>query len=58
MTQASYALRLRASLKAEAERVTKRKGTTLNNPLSSTTDQDEAPLRFLVPRSGVRFTGS
>jgi len=30
MTQANYALRLQASLKAEAERLAKAEGTTLN----------------------------
>ena len=30
MTQANYALRLQASIKAEAERLAKAEGTTLN----------------------------
>ena len=67
-TQANYALRLQASLKAEAERIAEREGTTANQfinvavaetlaalrtALSRMTDQDEALPKFLVPEAGA-----
>lgn len=45
MTRASYALRLQASLKAEAERVAKRKGTPLNPLINVALAEKLAALR-------------
>ena len=45
MTQANYALRLQASLKAEAERAAKREGTTLNQFINVAVAEKLAALR-------------
>lgn len=45
MTRANYALRLQASLKAEAERVAKREGTTLNQLINVALAEKLAALR-------------
>jgi hypothetical protein len=45
MTRANYALRLQASLKAEAERVAKREGTTLNQFINVAVAEKLAALR-------------
>ena len=45
MTQANYALRLQASLKAEAERVARAEGTTLNQFINVAVAEKLAALR-------------
>ena len=45
MTQANYALRLQASLKAEAERLAKAEGTTLNQFINVAVAEKIAALR-------------
>ena len=45
MTQANYALRLQAGLKAEAERVAKREGTTLNQLINVAVAEKLSALR-------------
>src|SRR4051794_21130191 len=45
MTQANYALRLQASLKAEAERLAKAEGTTLNQFINVAVAEKVAALR-------------
>ena len=45
MTQANYALRLQASLKAEAERLAKAEGTTLNQFINVAVSEKIATLR-------------
>jgi len=45
MTQANYALRLQASLKAEAERLAKAEGTTLNQFINVAVAEKIATLR-------------
>jgi hypothetical protein len=45
MTRANYALRLQASLKAEAERAAKREGTTLNPFINVAVAEKLAALR-------------
>lgn len=45
MTQANYALRLQASLKAEAERLAKSEGTTLNQFINVAVAEKIAALR-------------
>ncbi len=45
MTQANYALRLQASLKAEAERLAKAEGTTLNQFINIAVAEKIAALR-------------
>lgn len=45
MTAANYALRLQASLKAEAERVAKREGTTLNQFINVAVAEKLSALR-------------
>lgn len=45
MTQANYALRLQASLKAEAERLAKKEGTTLNQFINVAVAEKIAALR-------------
>ena len=45
MTQANYALRLQASLKAEAERLAKTEGTTLNQFINVAVAEKIAALR-------------
>jgi hypothetical protein len=45
MTQADYALRLQVSIKAEAERLAKAKGTTLNRFINATVAEKIAALR-------------
>ena len=72
-TQANYALRLQASLKAEAERVAEREGTTLNQfinvavaensrrPADRSVSHDgsgRSSTQVPGPRSGGHFTGS
>ena len=50
MTQANYALRLQASIKAEAERLAKAEGTTLNqfiNVAVAREDRGAQDRRFL-----------
>jgi hypothetical protein len=45
MTQANYALRLQASIKAEAERLAKAEGTTLNQFINVAVAEKIAALR-------------
>lgn len=45
MTQANYSLRLQAALKAEAERVAKQEGTTLNQFINVAVAEKLAALR-------------
>jgi len=45
MTQANYALRLQASLKAEAERIAKAEGTTLNQFINVAVAEKVSALR-------------
>jgi len=45
MTQANYALRLQAALKAEAERVAKEEGTTLNQFINVAVAEKLSALR-------------
>jgi len=45
LTQANYALRLQASLKAEAERLAKAEGTTLNQFINVAVAEKIAALR-------------
>lgn len=45
MTQSNYALRLQASLKAEAERLAKAEGTTLNQFINVAVAEKIAALR-------------
>ena len=45
MTQANYALRLRASIQAEAERLAKAEGTTLNRFINVAVAEKIAALR-------------
>ena len=45
MTQANYALRLQASIKAEAERLAKAEGTTLNQFINVAVAEKLAALR-------------
>ena len=45
MTQANYALRLQASLKAEAERLAKAEGTTLNQFINVAVAEKISALR-------------
>ena len=45
MTQANYALRLQASVKAEAERLAKAEGTTLNQFINVAVAEKVAALR-------------
>jgi hypothetical protein len=45
MTQGNYALRLRSSLKAEAERVAKAEGTTLNQFINVAVAEKLSALR-------------
>jgi hypothetical protein len=45
MTQANYALRLRASIKAEAERLARAEGTTLNQFVNVAVAEKIAALR-------------
>ena len=45
MTQANYALRLQASIKAEAERLAKAEGTTLNQFINVADAEKVAALR-------------
>ena len=45
MTQANYALRLQASLKAEAERLARAEGTTLNQFINVAVAEKIAALR-------------
>ena len=45
MTQANYALRLQAGLKAEAERVAKQQGTTLNQFINVAVAEKLSALR-------------
>ena len=45
MTQANYALRLQAALKAEAERVAKEEGTTLNQFINVAVAEKISALR-------------
>lgn len=45
MTQANYALRLQAGLKAEAERIAKLEGTTLNQFINVAVAEKLAALR-------------
>jgi hypothetical protein len=45
MTQANYALRLQASIKAEAERLAKAEGTTLNQFINVAVAEKVAALR-------------
>ena len=45
MTQANYALRLQASIKAEAERLAKAEGTTLNQFINVAVAERIAALR-------------
>jgi hypothetical protein len=45
MTQANYALRLQASLKAEAERLARQEGTTLNQFINVAVAEKIAALR-------------
>lgn len=45
MTQANYALRLQAALKAEAERVARREGTTLNQLINVAVAEKLSALR-------------
>lgn len=45
MTQANYALRLQVALKAEAEQVAKREGTTLNQFINVAVAEKLAMLR-------------
>jgi hypothetical protein len=45
MTQANYALRLQASIKAEAERIAKAEGTTLNQFINVAVAEKIAALR-------------
>lgn len=47
MTQANYALRLQGRLKAEAERVAKQEGTTLNQFINVAVAEKLAALRTL-----------
>jgi len=47
MTQANYALRLQGWLKAEAERVAKQEGTTLNQFINVAVAEKVAALRTL-----------
>jgi hypothetical protein len=59
MTQANYALRLQASLKAEAERLAKAEGTTLNQFINVAVAEKIAALRpqgnrVKAARSGLR----
>jgi hypothetical protein len=46
MTQANYALRLQASLKAEAERLAKAEGTTLNQFINVAVAEKISALRI------------
>jgi hypothetical protein len=55
MTQANYALRLQASIKAEAERLAKAEGTTLNQFINVAVAEKIAALRtadFFRERAG------
>jgi hypothetical protein len=55
MTQANYALRLQASLKAEAERLAKAEGTTLNQFINVAVAEKISALRtadFFRERAG------
>ena len=46
MTQANYALRLQISLKAEAERVAREEGTTLNQFINTAVAEKLSALRI------------
>ena len=48
MTKANYALRLQASLKAEAERVAKAEGTTLNQFINVAVAEKLSALRTVA----------
>ena len=53
MTQANYALRLQASIKAEAERLAKAEGTTLNQFINVAVAEKIAALRTADFLSGT-----
>jgi predicted HicB family RNase H-like nuclease len=63
MTQANYALRLQASLKAEAERLATAEGTTLNQLINVAVAEKIAALRSAdffrdrAPRAGDELEG-
>lgn len=54
MTQANYALRLQASIKAEAERLAKAEGTTLNQFINVAVGEKIAVLRTADFRKRAR----